>query len=391
MSIYTFKQHIANFFGWRSHRKIIVFESDDWGSIRMPSIASYVKLRKFGVNLEDDDSKRYNLYDSLATSNDLELLFEVLSGVKDIYSNNAVFTPMSIVANPDFRRIKDSGFSDYFYEPFTETLKNNRGCEKSFDLWKEGIKNNLFLPQMHGREHLNIRAWMKALQNGEEQTRLAFDEGLWGFVPDQKKLPRIDYQAAFSLEDISELDNHRNIIIDGIILFKRIFGYQATYFVPPNGPFHNSLNKTLIENGIKYRAASKIQQEPMGGGKTKVRFHYLGQKDKHGITYITRNCFFEPSLPGKDWVDSCLSDINIAFYWNRPATISTHRVNYIGALRPKNRREGLRQLKILLNEILKKWPDVAFMTTAQLGALIKGEQFTEATKTKSFRMSSYKD
>ncbi len=367
----SFKRHISNILGWRSNKKIIVFESDDWGSIRMPSITSYLKLKKYGINLDDGDSKRFNLFDTLATSKDLELLFEVLAGVKDVYSNHAVFTPISIVANPNFQKIRDSGFTEYFYEPFTETLKKTRGCEKSFDLWKEGIDQNLFVPQMHGREHLNVNAWMKALHAGENHTRIAFDEGLWGFVLNESESTNVDYQAAFALVDITELAYQRKIILDGLRLFKEILGYQADYFVPPNGPFHNSLNNTLMENGIKYRAASKVQYEPLGGGKSKVRFHYLGQQDKHGITYITRNCFFEPSLPGKDWVYSCLKDISIAFHWNKPATISTHRVNYIGSLRPENRTEGLRQLKKLLNEILKNWPDVTFMTTSQLGALIK--------------------
>jgi hypothetical protein len=32
----SIKQNIINLPGWRTNRKIIVFESDDWGSIRMP-------------------------------------------------------------------------------------------------------------------------------------------------------------------------------------------------------------------------------------------------------------------------------------------------------------------------------------------------------------------
>ena len=49
------------------------------------------KLAKAGLNLKGTDSLRYNLNDSLATSKDLESLFEVLSNCKDNRGNYAVF------------------------------------------------------------------------------------------------------------------------------------------------------------------------------------------------------------------------------------------------------------------------------------------------------------
>jgi len=364
------KRYVANFLGWRTSRKIIVFESDDWGSIRMPSRESFEKLEKAGLNLRDWDAERYNLNDSLATAEDLEKLFEVITSVKDKSGNYAVFTPVTIVANPDFQKIKDSDFNEYYYEPFTETLKRYPGCELSFELWKEGIEKHLFVPQMHGREHLNVKAWMNALKSKDNQAHLAFNEGVWGFVPEN--YPKVDYQAAFLPGSPSEIEYHKEILKDGMGLFKKLFGYQAEYFVPPNGCFNNYLNQTLSENGIKFRSAPKIQFEPLGNGKFRRVFHWLGQKEKTGIRYITRNCFFEPSKPGKDWVDSCLYDIQIAFKYRKPAVISTHRVNYVGSLNKSNRDTGLYQLKQLLQKITKNWPEVEFMTTPQLGRLIEG-------------------
>ena len=363
------KSYLSNLPGWRTNRKIIVFESDDWGSVRMPSLKSFEELEKAGLNLRTEDAERYNLNDSLATKEDLEKLFEVITSVKDKSGNYTVFTPVAVVANPDFKKIKEADFKEYFYEPFTETLKRSNGCEKSFEMWLEGIKNQIFIPQLHGREHLNVTAWMNALKRKDKQAHLAFNEGVWGFVPEN--YPIVDYQAAFLPGSPQELEYHKEILSDGIKLFKKIFGYQAEYFVPPNGYFNNSLNHTLAKNGIKYRSASKMQFEPLGNGKYRRVFHWLGQKDKSGIRYITRNCLFEPSQPGKDWVDSCLNDIHIAFKCHKPAVISTHRVNYAGSLNTSNRDKGLSQLKQLLQKIIKNWPEVEFMTTPQLGKLIE--------------------
>ncbi|HEY5590908.1 MAG TPA: hypothetical protein VIK55_07800 [Paludibacter sp.] len=364
----TIIRNLSNLPGWRTKRKIVVIESDDWGSIRMPSHASFEQLQLHGIDLTRGDARRYNLYDNFATYNDLSALFELLGSFRDINNNSAVFTAVSVVANPDFEKIKNNGFHEYFYEPFTYTLKRTAGCENSFDLWKEGIQNRLFVPQFHGREHLNIAVWMRALQQADPFTLDAFNAGCWGFS-NQHRLG-ISYQAAFELEYVEDLESQKKIVRSGLQLFEQLFGYKATFFVPPNGPINNELESVAVGEGIKYMSGSKIQYESLGEGKTLRVFHWLGQKNKYSQRFITRNCFFEPSEKSKDWVDSCLKDIEIAFRWYKPAVISSHRVNYIGALNKSNRDNGLTQLKQLLRSMLKKWPEVEFMTSDQLGDLI---------------------
>jgi hypothetical protein len=367
----SFKRNLSNIPGKRIYRKIIVFESDDWGSIRMPSRVIFEDARKSGLDLEAGDNRRFNRFDNLASSADLELLFELLSSVKDVTGRSVVFTPVSLVANPDFDKIKDSGFSVYFFEPFTETLKRFKGCEDSFMLWKEGIRNRLFVPQFHGREHLNVLVWLKALQEKDPDASKAFDFGLWGFY---NKHPRnVSFQAAFDLDDPQELEYHKSVILSGLELFEKLHGYSAKYFVPPNGPVNNMLLGTAAEKGIRFVSAAKIQSEALGNGRTRKVFHWQGQLNRYKQRNITRNCFFEPSFVGIDWVDSCMNDIRIAFKWRKPAIISTHRINYIGSLYPENRDNGLRELRKLLQAITKNWPEAEFMTTEELGNLISGD------------------
>jgi hypothetical protein len=69
-------------------------------------------------------------------------------------------------------------------------------------------------------------------------------------------------------------------------------------------------------------------------------------------------------------VNDCLKEIEIAFRWHKPATISSHRTNYIGWLNEENRSNGLQKLDKLLGQIIKRWPDVEFLTSAELGNLI---------------------
>jgi hypothetical protein len=366
----TILKGISNIPDWKTRRRIVVFESDDWGSIRMPSVEAFRRLDKAGVQLRNPfgEAERFNMYDNLATSRDLENLYEVLSSVKDSTGRPAVFTPVAIVANPDFQKIEDSGFQKYFYEPFTETLKRFPGCENAFKLWKEGIENRLFVPQMHGREHLNVPDWMRALQSGDKDALQSFREQFWGYIPVSD--PDADYLAAFLADSRDDLLQMEEIIEDGLNLFEELFSYRAVFFVPPNGVFNNSLNSSLASNGIRYRSNSKIQVEALSKSKTKKRLHYHGKKGKHGIRYIIRNVVFEPSREGVNWIDTSMDQISSAFRWNKPAIISTHRVSFVGALYPENRDKGLSALSALLREIVKNWPDVEFMTTEELGALM---------------------
>ena len=364
------RKNLSNIIGFNTKRKIIVLESDDWGSIRMPSVRVYEKLINSGLDLKSDGGAGFNKYDSLATTDDLGSLFEVLDSYKDKTGRSPVMTPIVAVANPDFKQIKESGFSDYYFEPFTTTLQKYPGCENSFQLWKEGISQRLFVPQFHGREHLNVKVWMRALKAGNKSAILAFNNEMWGIPTAQDPEIKIEFQAAFDFIDPVDLLYHEEIIRSGLDLFKDLLGYQATYFVPPNGPFSSKLEKVCTDSGINFLATSKIESEPKGNRKTRKRFHWLGQMSGTGLMYMTRNCHFEPHQLELDWVDSCLSDISLAYKWNKPAVISSHRVNYIGALHPENRGNGLRNLHRLLINTLKYWPDTEFLTTNELGELI---------------------
>lgn len=363
--IKTIFHHLGNIPGWHTDRRIIVFESDDWGSIRMPSKDAFHALGKAGIHLNKDP---YSRFDALESNNDLLSLFDVLTGFKDTIGNHPVFTAVSVIANPDFDRIRKSGFTGYFSEPFTETLKRYPEHEQVYNLWKKGIENKIFIPQFHGREHLNVQRWMRDLQSGNEHTLHAFNLGLWAIYSEKIET---EYQAAFDPEFQSDLAYMHTILTEGLMLFEQLLGYRARFFVPPNGPFNLSLESTLQKEGVRYIMLDKLQKEPLGNGKYRTHLRYLGKRNNSGQIYLSRNAGFEPAqFPGQDNIGLCLKAIDRAFRLKKPATISTHRVNYIGWLEPENRENTLNQLKELLRRILKQWPDAEFMTSVQLGDLI---------------------
>jgi hypothetical protein len=370
--------NLSNVKGWSTKRHIVVIESDDWGSVRMSSLESFERLKAAGVPVDTD---HYNTNDALESNNDLEMLFDTLRKFKDSTGRHPVMTGVNVVANPDFEAIRANDFSEYIYEPYTKTCERYPDHDHVYQLWKQGIEKRLFVPVLHGREHLNAQFWMRALRNGDPSTLAAFKEGVTG-IPRKgiggATVP--NFQAAFQIDTVDDLPYQKEVIRTGAQLFEKLYGYRAKFFVPTNGWFNNSLEKDLYDSGVRYIDTAKKQHEPLGNGQYKVNTRFVGDKNQYGQIYLTRNCFFEPAATGYevpdnyDWLNYCLKEVEIAFRWHKPATISSHRVNYVGFLHPENREKGLKALSQLLSEIIKRWPDVEFMTSVELGDLIASTQ-----------------
>jgi hypothetical protein len=367
-------KNIQNVLGWKTKRHIVTIESDDWGSIRMPSKEVYELLRKAGVKVDEDP---YNKYDSLSCEEDLLRLFELLSHFKDIKGNSPVITANCIMVNPDFDKIRASDFQEYHFELFTETLKKYPKHSNSFKLFQEGIEKKLVCPQFHGREHLNVNRWMRALKDNVKDARLGFDHKLFGLSKNSTNDFRSHYMASLDYDNEDEIFNLKLNIREGLNLFEQVFGFRSVSFVAPCYAWSEWIEPWLYELGVIFLKGNFIQAEPVhisGKRNYQRRYHYIGQQNSHHQYYLLRNCFFEPSQnENLDWVNYCLKGIDNAFRWHKPASISMHRLNFIGFIHPANRDNNLPKFETLLIEILKRWPDVEFMTSAQLGDLINSE------------------
>lgn len=369
--LHTITHHLINIPGWHTKRKIVVIESDDWGSIRMPSKDVYKKLLKSGI---DVDKCCFCKYDSLAGKDDMMFLFELLSKFKDKNNNPAVITANALVANPDFEKIRKSNFENYHYDLLPKTLikKTNNNIK----LWHEGINSNVFYPQFHGREHLNVKRWLRYLRRGSKELLLAFENEMFGISTTISKENNPSFMAALAVDENDDYEFHKDTLIDGYKIFENIFKYSSKSFIAPNYIWQEKHERVLADLGVKYLQGSYIQNEPLPKQKnTNKKYHFMGQKNKFDQTYLIRNCTFEPSSDtNKDWIDCCLKDINTAFKHNKPAVICTHRVNFIGVIDSKNRDKNLKLTEKLFKEILKKWPNVEFMSSDKLGELIIKEQ-----------------
>ena len=362
--------------GWHTRRHLVVIESDDWGSIRMPSREAYEAFLAKGIRVDKDP---YCRYDNLATAHDLANLFEVLSSVKDSEGRHAVMTANAVTSNPVFDRIRASGFEKYFHEPFTETLNRSASHAGAFDLWRQGMAAGLFRPQLHGREHLNVKKWLRSLQAGEPATLAAFHLNTFGLTQIAAPTIKEYYMGAFNSDRKEDIESYGDIVTEGAGLFERIFGYRATSFIATTYEWSPRLEPHLTRCGIKYLQGTVCQKIPIGDdeGVTLWRRCFQGRRNRNGLVYLMRNCFFEPSTkPHADCVDDCLHHVALAFRWGKAANICSHRVNYIGSIDEANTDRNLPAFGRLLQAIVKRWPDVEFVSSDQLGDIITEHRFS---------------
>jgi len=361
-------RNFKNIPGWKTDSKFIVIESDDWGSIRLPSPEVYNEFIKRGFNISNSN---YNRLDALESNDDLIALFDILKEHRSENGQNPCVTANVIMANPDFAKIKDSNFQDYYYEHFTDTLKHYPKHDQVFSLYQQGMEHRLFHPQFHGREHLNINRWMGALQSQNETLQLTFDQQTTYSGKDD-----YNYMEALDVDSVAEQEQLKFILKDGLRSFQNTFGYRSASFIAPCYTWDSVLEETLSQEGVLYLQGGMHQYIPKGGfDKYYVKRHILGERSLSGQIYLTRNCFFEPALIQKaDWVDYTLCSIRDAFRWRKPAIICAHRINFIGYINEANRTRNLNLLDQLLKRILKAWPSVEFITSDQLGDLIRGER-----------------
>ena len=130
------RQNIKNIPGWRTKRKIVVFSVDDYGNVRVASKKARENLDKAGALIEN----RFDAFDSLETTEDLEILFDTLTSFKDKNGKHPVFTAYSLPCNIDFEKVIENDFQKFYNEELPVTFSKLKGYEKiyfiDFDIQK---------------------------------------------------------------------------------------------------------------------------------------------------------------------------------------------------------------------------------------------------------------
>lgn len=348
---------------FRTNRHIVVFESDDWGSIRMSSKKAWDCLNNMGYHV---DERPYERYDILESDEDVSALAEVLLRHKDCKGNHPVITLNYLAVNPNFEGMRETGLSEYCYESIEDTfLKYPKNHHRVLELVRKGIKESVFKPQCHGREHFNVQAWMRALQAGNQDVVDAFNFNMCGVAPKDNPQQGNRYMVAFESRSSEEQEYVCNAVKEGLVLFEKLWGFPSLSFVAPCYTWDEPIEKVLRDCNVKLIQTSRIQHH---SDKKKDIYRYSGEQNRWQQFYSIRNCLFEPatSLSPDNEVDVCLRSIQNAFANNKIAVVSSHRINYVGGINEQNRNRTLSNLDKLLSMITKGFPDVEFLSSDKI-------------------------
>lgn len=361
-------QSITNALGNKTNQRIVVFESDDWGSIRVKSKETYYKLLNAGIRV---DKSLYDTLDSLENKSDLEALFSVLQNNKANLST-PIFTFNTVIQNPDFYKIKEDRFEEFHGINLFDSYEKYYG-ESNYGIWQEAIDQKIMLPQFHAREHVNAYLWMNDLKAGLKDTRIAFESDFFALKTKTSSKLRKHYLATYFSESVDEYKFVKEALKDGLQKFHNLFQMYSKTFIASNYIWPKQLENELYNLGVFgiQGQRKQINTDFLEGKKTFIS-HYTGSKNKLSQIFTVRNVLFEPYLNQNiNWAEKTFREIENAFFWKTPAIISSHRVNYASNLNIQNRESSLKHLNTLLKKINKKYPDVIYMSSAELLDFIK--------------------
>ena len=326
----------------RTHRKVIVIESDDWGMERAVDEKALSWMReRFG----ESNFTRWST-DALETREDLEMLYNVLEGFKTKFKLPPIITANFVTHNVDY-----SSPDKLKLLPLTEGFNEQSDDVRYF--YKVGIEKGFIYPQLHGYSHYNITQLEKYFITSEG--REAFQKT---FLFARSTIRR---NTSFLHGELDRSNEEAGRFLEGIDVFQRMFGYRPTSFIAPTYILDTCFLDLLKSNGIQVlQAGNRLVNS------SNQRLFYPILRKRNGLLWSIRNVRLDPHRDYGFDSQRAVADIETAFENKLPAVIDFHRVNFAGRYNPSYRDETICQLRSLLNSIYEKWPEAVFLTSNQL-------------------------
>lgn len=344
--------------GFKTDRKIIVIESDDWGSIRSTKQGLDYAQKSKNISLNP-----FQKYDCLENSFDISNLSSTLRKYKDKNGKHPIVTTNFIMQNPCIDKDSEICFKNFYelYENKDEMLSAIKAAEKE----------HLIDIELHGLIHFNLQKIKQDKSNFQRDCLKLGTIGMGGGQYDGMDTFNVDKTQYGDSVDIKKAND----------IFKETFGRPANSFIFPCYVFLKQDILSLNRENIYNLQSGLFQNIPVSGKNReyKKRLHYMGQKtDKTMLT--TRNCFFEPvsylaqGRPIQECIDRCMAEIKKAFDNKKPAIICCHRMNFASSLSKDIAKKSISAFDELLSEITKTFKDVEFLSSTELFNLIRNNK-----------------
>ncbi|PKM12928.1 MAG: hypothetical protein CVV13_03635 [Gammaproteobacteria bacterium HGW-Gammaproteobacteria-3] len=296
----------------------------------------------------------------------LNILFETLSKHKDSIGRCAVLTADVVLAVPDTGAIKSAPADQYPRKLL------DRDFPKIYRTMLQGIANDVFVPQLHGLEHLNGEAFAKLCQREDPRTEKALADSNWwdwetldsplqGHYVDGSSLPTRPITPAKAQE----------LITTATATFENLFGQPSLTTVAPCYLWNDDIESEWSRHSILaiqtagYRCPGRAQDGRYIQDKPLIR---AGDANALGQIYLVRNVMFEP-VDGKNTPETAYQEALQARRQASAITISTHRYNFT---RDEDEfKASLAGLDSLLDKLTRHLNPTRFLSSCELAETLR--------------------
>jgi hypothetical protein len=314
---------------------VLIIESDDWGpgppadADRLSELISLLERHR-------DETGR----PAVMT---LGLLLSAVDGSSSSWKGKDPI-PMRRLDDPAFR-------------PIVSTVRTGR-------------ERGVFALQLHGMAHYwppallaaaatdaRVRRWLSAEGTTRHESLPSALQCRWvdGSRLPSRPLPTADIDTAVAEE---------------VNAFRTIFGGSARVVVPPSFVWDARVEAAWARNGIEAVVTPGHRFVGIAeDGSLTADFHRIwnGERAGPGPTYVVRNDYFEPIKGHR--AERALAALAEKTAAARPTLLETHRCNFTAP--DDSATTALRELGTLLDEALRMFPTLRFLSTLELATALR--------------------
>ena len=337
----------------RFSRPLVILQSDDWGRVGVRDQEGYDQLNSCGIRL---GARPYDLY-SLESAEDLRALASLLSSHRDSEGSAPRLVMNFCVANLDFPAMQQNEFREIKLLPLAHGFPGRWARPGLLEEYRAGVKRNLFSPALHGLTHFCAPAVQSVLVEDRHRADLlrVFWEAETPYI--YWRMPWIGYEYCNPAPkpQFLEATKQRVLIHDACRMFEDLFGRRPESACAPGYRSNSITHRAWAEAGIR------VAQNGAGAGPKPP---FLDQFD---LLHLFRSIDFEPSL-GHLEPENHLLNADACFARGIPFIVSIHSINFHSSLKDF-RTPTLSALDDLLNSLESRYPDLLYVTDAELYSL----------------------
>jgi hypothetical protein len=309
---------------------VLILESDDWG------------------------------YGPVEQVQRLDRIAELLERFRDSRGSHPIMTLGVVLAGPDTDRIRVDGCRNYH----RVTLADPR-LMPIRDAMLRGVARGVFALQMHGMEHYWPACLMRTALADEKVRNWLTRSGF----PCTEALPSPLQSRWIDVSSLPSkplpIDEVAGAAAEEIGAFTEMFGAKPEVVVPSTFVWTDAVESAWANAGARVVVTPGVRNESRDAEGRVVageRTYFNAATGPHGVLYIVRDCYFEPSFGHTH--RSAIQALQRNTRIGRPTLLEIHRANFIEEEQPTQR--ALEEVARLLDAACVQFSDIQFMDTAEL-------------------------